>query len=360
MRDLTLYEWLVLSFSITTLILGLIMLLLWLMNKTKYLKHWTLSWLVLSFAYVVIFLAEYFDIVSILAISVLVFPVSSYYIYRGNLRFLSKNITQKSNLVLLAIVLILPLLTTFDPSGVSTLFFLFFTLSAYMMITAPYFIARDGIVDKLYGITLVIVALFNFFYPFLIVLNIPTTAYTVASGFFGFIIGLLMIFVHYQSQQVRLISRQNELYYKSYHDSLTDLYNRAYLEDTLRYYDEDETALPVSIIVADLNKLKIINDNHGHDFGDKMLQSIAKIFKDFCDSEDTIVRYGGDEFVIVLPRTDYEDAVALSVAIVRRTKSIRIKDVPLDVAMGVATKTSLNKPLHHYFIEAEKNMYTKK
>jgi diguanylate cyclase (GGDEF)-like protein len=61
--------------------------------------------------------------------------------------------------------------------------------------------------------------------------------------------------------------------------------------------------LPLSIIIADLNGLKLVNDAFGHDMGDKLLKKAASIIKKSCRSEDIIARWGGDEFSIVLNST---------------------------------------------------------
>ncbi len=360
MRELTLDQWIIVSFLFGSLFLALIIGLLSLLHKTRYLKHWVLFWFILSIAYLFLFIGYYFNVLTWVGVFFLLLPVSAYFLYRGNLRYLSKSLTVKSNVVLLGIVLSIPLLGILDTSGNLAFMFVFFTTMIYMLYTVPGLLKNQLAVDRLYGLSIAAIAILNGVFPVLMMLNFSPELLNFIVGFIGLTMAMLMVFAHYQTQQAEFITKQNELYYKSYHDNLTNLYNRAYLEDAFRLLDDDESALPISVIVADLNKLKIINDTYGHDFGDKMLQSIAKIFNDFCDSEDIIVRYGGDEFVIVLPRTTYQEAQGLASSIEKRTRNIRIEDIPLDVAIGIATKQTLNQPLHQMFVEAEKKMYQKK
>ena len=86
------------------------------------------------------------------------------------------------------------------------------------------------------------------------------------------------------------------------HDNLTKLYNRAFFEEELSRLEKSRL-FPVSIIMIDVDELKIINDTQGHAVGDKMLQRMAKVLKESFRAEDVVARIGGDEFVVVLPMT---------------------------------------------------------
>jgi PAS domain S-box-containing protein len=92
---------------------------------------------------------------------------------------------------------------------------------------------------------------------------------------------------------------QNVIEYMSYHDQLTGIYNRRYFEEVLQKTDTQEN-LPISIIMADVNGLKLTNDIFGHTAGDELLMKAAQIMKDHCREEDQVARIGGDEFVIIL------------------------------------------------------------
>ncbi|HSV32331.1 MAG TPA: PAS domain S-box protein [Atribacteraceae bacterium] len=78
----------------------------------------------------------------------------------------------------------------------------------------------------------------------------------------------------------------------SFHDSLTDLYNRAFLEAEMQRLDT-ERQFPMGIIIADVNGLKLVNDAYGHQVGDRLLQAAAAVLKQVCRSEDLIGRWGG-------------------------------------------------------------------
>ena len=99
--------------------------------------------------------------------------------------------------------------------------------------------------------------------------------------------------------------KENEISYLSYHDSLTGLHNRAYFEKEIKNLDNDKH-LPLGLIIGDVNGLKMTNDVFGHDEGDKLLKVIADILKSCCRKDDIIARWGGDEFVILIPKASEE------------------------------------------------------
>ena len=92
---------------------------------------------------------------------------------------------------------------------------------------------------------------------------------------------------------------EDNIKYLSFHDKLTGLFNRAYFEEELKRLD-NERHLPLSIIIGDVNGLKIINDAFGHYEGDKLLVSAAKILNTLCRQDDIVARWGGDEFIVLL------------------------------------------------------------
>ena len=152
---------------------------------------------------------------------------------------------------------------------------------------------------------------------------------------------------------------EEQIRYLSFHDQLTGLYNRYFLENEMQRLDT-ERQLPNSIIMADLNGLKLVNDTFGHAVGDEMLKQTADILRDSCRWEDIITRWGGDEFVIFLPQTTTENANTICSRINEKCKETYIKDLPLSLSLGSATKNSTEKPLSETITEAEEGMYKQK
>lgn len=152
---------------------------------------------------------------------------------------------------------------------------------------------------------------------------------------------------------------EEKIRYMSLHDSLTDLYNRNYLETEMARLDT-KRQLPISIIMADVNGLKLINDTYGHEKGDQLLITAAGILSSSCRGEDILSRWGGDEFVILLPQTDQDEAWKICKRIARGCIDTNFDELPISIATGVACKVSQEQSLIEVLREAEDAMYKNK
>jgi diguanylate cyclase (GGDEF)-like protein/PAS domain S-box-containing protein len=152
---------------------------------------------------------------------------------------------------------------------------------------------------------------------------------------------------------------EEKIEYLSFHDMLTGLYNRAYFEEELKRLDTARQ-LPLTIVMGDLNGLKLINDAYGHIQGDIFLKKIAGIFKESFREEDIISRWGGDEFIAILPQT----TSAATNKIIRRIKTLckkrSNKNMPLSISLGVSTKKTREISIDDVIKKAEDRMYKNK
>ncbi|WP_088226195.1 diguanylate cyclase [Desulfosporosinus sp. FKB] len=98
------------------------------------------------------------------------------------------------------------------------------------------------------------------------------------------------------------LKNERDIQYFTYHDVLTGLYNRRFYEEKVRKLNTERN-FPISLIIGDVNGLKLINDVFGHLKGDELLQKAALAIRNSCRSDEIIARWGGDEFVILLPKT---------------------------------------------------------
>jgi diguanylate cyclase (GGDEF)-like protein/PAS domain S-box-containing protein len=152
---------------------------------------------------------------------------------------------------------------------------------------------------------------------------------------------------------------EEKIKYLSFHDSLTGLYNRAYFDEELKRLDT-ERQLPITIVMGDVNGLKVINDAYGHEKGDLFLKKIADILKDVFRKEDIISRWGGDEFIVILPKTHEEDTKRIVTGIKELCRQRSTIGIPLSISMGVATKKSPDEDINSVLKEAEDKMYKSK
>lgn len=147
--------------------------------------------------------------------------------------------------------------------------------------------------------------------------------------------------------------------HKSYHDELTGLYNRACYNEQVKLLERD-ALIPLSIILADLNGLKITNDTFGHQEGDNLLIAVAQILKSACRATDIVARIGGDEFVILLPHTTKEVASRICEKIKIACSQAQSEPLKPSVALGYATRDSLDLSIDGVFKQAEDLMYQNK
>ncbi len=158
----------------------------------------------------------------------------------------------------------------------------------------------------------------------------------------------------------RLIREKDEL---ARTDGLTEVANRSYLELTL---DQTMHAVHrngglVSLLFIDVDDLKTVNDQRGHQAGDRVLRDLARLLADSCRETDTVARYGGDEFVVLMPDTDARGArqvlAKIDQAIERRNDETP-DDVPLRASMGLQT-SGWSDP-GELLLAADRSMYEMK
>jgi len=152
---------------------------------------------------------------------------------------------------------------------------------------------------------------------------------------------------------------EEKIEYLSFHDSLTGLYNRAYFDEELKRLNI-ERGLPLSIIIGDINGLKLINDAFGHSEGDLVLCEISKILKNCLRKGDILARWGGDEFSILLPKTNKISVDEIMKRIKKECDKSHIKKIPLSISLGTATKEKPRQDMTVILKEAEDNMYKQK
>jgi len=157
------------------------------------------------------------------------------------------------------------------------------------------------------------------------------------------------------------IQFQEKLRFLSLHDQLTGLYNRTFFEEEIQRLSSGRE-YPVSIIAADLDDLKLTNDTGGHHEGDNLLKATAAVLKESLRGSDLVARVGGDEFAVILLRTDMDTAEHVVARIRESVKRYNSKHtgLPLSISLGIATAQTKETPFKDVYKQADDMMYRDK
>lgn len=140
-------------------------------------------------------------------------------------------------------------------------------------------------------------------------------------------------------QRMDQLRRANEsLAQQSITDGLTGVYNRRFFDLTLDSESarSKRTGKPFSLLMLDLDHFKKINDTHGHAVGDKVLKTLSEALKDITRKTDTVCRYGGEEFALIMPGAATEHAWRMAERIRITAESLRGEDWPEDLSVTLS------------------------
>lgn len=148
------------------------------------------------------------------------------------------------------------------------------------------------------------------------------------------------------------------------HDSMTGLYNRAYFETELKRISRGRQ-FPLSVIVCDLDNLKITNDQYGHTAGDAIICKTASILLESFRADDIVARLGGDEFAVIIPNLE-EDRVFKIVERLQKNleqynRTLLVDDNTHRVNLSIGSATTQNEAeVAELFKLADQRMYREK
>nr|WP_282433215.1 HD domain-containing phosphohydrolase [Dehalobacter sp. UNSWDHB] len=153
--------------------------------------------------------------------------------------------------------------------------------------------------------------------------------------------------------------KEEEIFRLAYYDHLTGLYNRRFYEEELQRMDVKRN-LPFTVVMGDVNGLKLINDSFGHHVGDELLKKVAEMIKKSCRADDIIARFGGDEFGILLPHTSAPEADGIIERIQVLSLNEKINGLDISISFGHETKEKNTENINDIIKKAEDNMYRNK
>lgn len=164
-----------------------------------------------------------------------------------------------------------------------------------------------------------------------------------------------------------LVRLQERLTFLSLHDQLTGLHNRnGFLAPFDKYiHQAKQNSMPLSLIMLDIDNFKNFNDSYGHQVGDKVLKSLANIISENSRPSDFCVRFGGDEFIILLPETSQKQALQIAANLRDKVEKSSIylnnnKEIHYTTSIGVATYPENGSEQTSILNAVDKAMYRSK
>jgi len=178
----------------------------------------------------------------------------------------------------------------------------------------------------------------------------------------------IKLFVDIAKPIISNIQALNALRKKASTDILTTVYNRdflnAYLENQLKVADAAKHS--VSMVIIDVDNFKNINDTYGHLIGDRVLSTAANIMLNCVRKNDGVARYGGDEFIVVLPSTDTDTAYIIAERIVNEIAALKISSIDgveipsITCSVGISTYPDHCRSMEHLISTADSALYEAK
>jgi diguanylate cyclase (GGDEF)-like protein len=177
---------------------------------------------------------------------------------------------------------------------------------------------------------------------------------------------LLELLLGHTGEAVKRIRLEAQLRNQAMRDPLTGIYNRRYFNQVVEQEINRSKRYkhPIAFLMIDINRFKEINDRFGHQMGDSVLQQVASLLLQEVREADVVVRYGGDEFLVVLPETNGESDVVMQRihhAVDKRNETNELIPFPVTLAIGSAHwEPDRDRPIEQVLAEADQKMYEEK
>jgi len=171
------------------------------------------------------------------------------------------------------------------------------------------------------------------------------------------------IVVYCYALMERIAASQRELVRNSRYDPLTGLLNRRGLYESaeliLQLLSRSNNHL--TVIFADMDRFKLVNDTKGHAEGDRVLRTVARMLTRVVRNSDLVARFGGDEFVLILPEATAEQASRVTATLRRQIqKLVEETGIPFGVSFGVKQVAACSTNIHDLLVEVDRDMYRAK
>ena len=156
--------------------------------------------------------------------------------------------------------------------------------------------------------------------------------------------------------------QRDKLLHYALHDQLTGLYNRYHFESegNIKFSRAKRQNNKLSVVMIDIDDFKFVNDNHGHFYGDRVLESVAKLLSENNRIEDFTARYGGEEFIIVLEDCSADDAKIKAEVLRKSIENLNPEKIKISASFGVSELKDTHEFFEDLLKEADEALYEAK
>jgi len=199
---------------------------------------------------------------------------------------------------------------------------------------------------------------------------IPENGWENQNQWLDFLFGFLVLIGMYVSRKMycwvlkytKVLDDKVQLELKSFRDGFTGIYNRGYFDSKVKeeLVKSDSENNKISLIYFDIDHFKKVNDNFGHAFGDDVLSAVVKVVEGIIRSGDLFARWGGDEFIILLPSTDLKSAGVVAEKVRLTINNMKLRnDIDVTISMGISER-KLDEEWDSWFSRTDKALYKSK
>lgn len=157
------------------------------------------------------------------------------------------------------------------------------------------------------------------------------------------------------------VARQNEqLNFLASYDPLTKCMNRRAFFNRFEKHWADAVEGELAIMMLDVDHFKSVNDNHGHSVGDEVLKEMGRLLRDIVAQNGLVCRYGGEEFVILIPELDFDECMRLAEVIRKRIESSEASGIRFTASIGISSRHFGSMDAQHMLDQADESLYIAK
>jgi len=354
--DYIVLSWISIAYFSGAFILAVFFLNLYITNRKKFILKWTFTWALFSLAYIFLFYALYIDNMYLFNPYSLIIVSSGYVYLLANADFLKFKIS-KFLLYLLCFNYLFIFISFFFVDLIAwNILLAYMSNGLFFFISGYYFTKKDGVFYKITGYMTILFAFLITTYPFLGIQTWFMPWGYIIYGMVGLFMGVYLIQTYFVSQKKMLLALQDQLTYLTYHDSLTGIYNRMFLEEEFKKIVEKDMT-NIGLLYIDINNFKQINDQYGHRKGDRVLTEFSQILNDMIAEEGYVCRFGGDEFIVILYDSSLKELASIKDTFMLYGENHLIDGLKIEYAIGTAFKKSVSEDIHELIDEAERSMY---